>query len=915
MNHDIIQVSTPAELLQALQAATGGETIGLAAAGDWSRIDLGTKISAELDFDSEVVIRSADLEQRASVGELLVRGASNITFESLDFDYTFSPGDDWRLTPFQIRDSTAITIRDSLFDGDAGYTGNPATDGYPTAHGLRVHNSTGVILEDNEITGWARGMKLHDSADIVVRNNDFHHQRMDHMVVSQMAGLVIENNLFRDHVAAPDSADHRDMIQMWSDGTTQPTTDVAIRGNVFKLNDAEWGSQSLFLQNRAVDRDGAGDEMFYRNFVITDNVIVNGHKHGIKLGSIDGVHIANNTILRGAVSDGDGILQTPLIDIEPGSRNVTVVRNVMSELRGHEGQSDWTVADNVLVQDRDQRQANHYSDMFINPSLGTRSDLPNLQTLPGSEIAALGAGAAMLAYQDTPETLTALIHGTRDAGDWTSFTFDASYSAGPGGRLSPGTASYHWDFGDGTTAEGMTVTHDYSPDAGYTVTLTVTDSDGGRDVNTARIEIGQPEVVRFEGGTDGLVLADGTVMALPDDMLSQVGESLTFRGAETRHVIDKDVLSNLPGARNIGLEVTLKSDDWSTGAGEVMRLHKGFVLSVTEEGHARIVYYPDAGPRVILTSETALADGTWGRIGISADAGTGTLRIMIDGQPAGEAAIDGGLSVDLAADLSLGSAWSGNGFTGEIAQLRLAADETGYAPQQNQPEAGTPDPAPADPADPADPAPDHWTPVQDSQIVLHGDATVEQAGRIRLDGDGDWIEVGGAARETIFADGPVRIEIGYQRAVADGGPAKLAWLHQRLGLEAVGDGLAVRVRTADGGMERFMIEGLGLDTTARHSIRLEVDDDADRLELAVNDEIVFRHDDTDLRLDDPGLTKVWDWRLGGAWNGWLDGVIDDFRVSTVAGPPEAAAADDALFAPLITDPLAEGALVQDLPGV
>lgn len=47
--------------------------------------------------------------------------------------------------------------------------------------------------------------------------------------------------------------------------------------------------------------------------------------------------------------------------------------------------------------------------------------------------------------------------------------------------------SYAWDFGDGTTAQGVTVSHTYGADGDYSVSLVVTDPDGNQSVAVSRI--------------------------------------------------------------------------------------------------------------------------------------------------------------------------------------------------------------------------------------------------------------------------------------------------------------------------------------------------------------------------------------------------------------------------------------------
>ena len=56
-------------------------------------------------------------------------------------------------------------------------------------------------------------------------------------------------------------------------------------------------------------------------------------------------------------------------------------------------------------------------------------------------------------------------------------TFDASNSSDSDGRI----ISYDWDFGDGTTGSGETVTHTYYSADDYSVSLSVSDSDGAVD--------------------------------------------------------------------------------------------------------------------------------------------------------------------------------------------------------------------------------------------------------------------------------------------------------------------------------------------------------------------------------------------------------------------------------------------------
>jgi len=71
-------------------------------------------------------------------------------------------------------------------------------------------------------------------------------------------------------------------------------------------------------------------------------------------------------------------------------------------------------------------------------------------------------------------------------------TFDASPSTDSDGVI----ASYDWDFGNGDGAAGEEVDYAYPTGGNYTVTLTVTDEDGGRASTTQEVEVtGTPFVL------------------------------------------------------------------------------------------------------------------------------------------------------------------------------------------------------------------------------------------------------------------------------------------------------------------------------------------------------------------------------------------------------------------------------------
>jgi chitodextrinase len=81
---------------------------------------------------------------------------------------------------------------------------------------------------------------------------------------------------------------------------------------------------------------------------------------------------------------------------------------------------------------------------------------------------------SVLTYNPTPACVAGPVATFSYTATGTSVDFNASGSYDPDGSI----VSYAWDFGDGTTGSGVTVTHVYPYESYFTVTLTVTDNSG-----------------------------------------------------------------------------------------------------------------------------------------------------------------------------------------------------------------------------------------------------------------------------------------------------------------------------------------------------------------------------------------------------------------------------------------------------
>ena len=555
------------------------------------------------------------------------------------FDYTFSEGDNEAARPFQVRNSQNITFENSLFDGDTASGAGEDVDGFGSAHALVVNGSSGIEITDNEFTTFKRAMVLSESDTLTVTGNDIHSMRSDGINLAAVQSVLIEDNYIHDFRKAEGTSDHADMIQMWSSGTTVPSTDITVRGNTLDASNNET-TQSIFMRNEMVDAHGAGDAMFYKNILIEDNTILNGHLHGITVGETDGLTIRQNSVL--AVEGAD---TNPSIILKSDSRNVTVEQNAAWTINGYENQAGWTLSNNALVQNTDPNAPGFYGQEFLSSS--TNGGVDGFIVDPEGTIAKLGAGSPRLTLETKPEALSPAFDLATDPADSASIVLDATHTYGPSGQITDGDATFVWDLGDGTTATGQQVKHNYASPGNYEVTLTVETGDGSKATANGDLAVAGNDVLSFDA-TTGFFQAEGygSEDAITGTDSASVGVAggygVDIDGSGKALSIPREDMGRFFGSEAFDLSMTVAADSIGN-SGELARIHGSLILSVTDGGDVKLRFWTDSDDAVLQSSGLAVNDGAAHDIGIGFDGSKNSLQLLVDGQVVAAEAVAGNM--------------------------------------------------------------------------------------------------------------------------------------------------------------------------------------------------------------------------------------------------------------------------------
>lgn len=230
-----------------------------------------------------------------------------------------------------------------------------------------------------------------------------------------------------------------------------------------------------------------------------------------------------------------------------------------------------------------------------------------------------GSGCDIGAYEVESARPTAVITASPLSGQVPlTVSFDGSGSTDTDGVIS----SYAWDFGDGSTAEGVSVSHTYSHAGTYSAELTVTDNSGftgsankeitvtGNQAPTANIVAsptsGQvPLIVNFDGS--GSSDQDGTVSSY----FWEFGDGLTGSGPIVDHTYE--------AAGIYTAVLTVTDNSGARGSSQVT------VTVTADSGGTTTTRWEDSDSR--LTYSPGGDSGYWSRGGTSQYASAGNYSV------------------------------------------------------------------------------------------------------------------------------------------------------------------------------------------------------------------------------------------------------------------------------------------------
>ena len=314
-------VATAAELRSALIAARAGDTV-LLQPGNYGNLNLNSGTFRYAG--GHVNIRSANPDNRARFGQIMLGVASGLAISGIDAQSSSSP-------------VVSISGSNIRFAGNRVRGANPNGDPWDDNQtGMWVRSASNVVVASNDFQDLRMAIWVQRSTSVAIRHNDFTIMR-EGLNISGATRGDIDNNRFEKFSPRYNSGEHPDAIQFWNTNETTGVSHYRIRNN-FLSHGNDGHVQGIFLrtENRALP---------HTNLEVSGNIYYGSSFHGISLDAVNNSRIFNNIVIASPWADinntsfrspdgrqGGGI--PPAIALGSGT-GVEAWNNAATHLRGN----------------------------------------------------------------------------------------------------------------------------------------------------------------------------------------------------------------------------------------------------------------------------------------------------------------------------------------------------------------------------------------------------------------------------------------------------------------------------------------------------------------------------------------------------------------------------------------------------
>jgi parallel beta-helix repeat protein len=620
----VFTVSTNGELKSALIAtsASGGGTILLKNTGATYNLDV-----FELGSSTGLTtIKSADPDNPAVMDGVRLVKCENIAFENLSFDSRGVSRPSW-VKDLMVEKSHNISVSDSTFISRADGTMMERSGDVARGEDMGfVRDTQGFTFENNTVSNYFNGLTLIDSSDLNVSGNEFSKMQGDGIRGGGMQDAVFEGNWLHDWYGSAKDINHDDMFQIWGTNMEQLSKNILIKGNFFDSGEGS-ATQTILIQNEHWKSDADN----YTNIVVTDNVIYNGHTHGISVYQATGVEVTNNTVLYNAQSStpSGNVTNPPSIRVG-NAEGAVVTGNITAKAYIASASQHLT---NAIVNFASAADSGFVSDNFVNVYNGGKIDLRDLELLPDSPwFGKFGATATQGGGGETG--VTSVMVQTALEGEYGAFVLDASLSHDEHGYLNSDTTTHEWYFSDGTVLKGETVTVDFKTMGLNDIKLVTTRADGSTDSIIRSVKVDNPVIrdIDFNDGalTRGVTFAD---YGSTNFVAGLEGKGFLLDG-DSEVVFNKKI-ADFYELDQFTIELAFQKvagDD----TGKLFDLHRSMGLSVKNDGSLAFSMKTSDGGFSVDTGSTLVQDKDWHKVSVTYNAAYEELSIWLDGQKLGE---------------------------------------------------------------------------------------------------------------------------------------------------------------------------------------------------------------------------------------------------------------------------------------